>query len=451
MKSLRNALRPRNPDPAPSVGNAEDLASLRRELTEARAELAAVSVDASELRRQTEQLLAVERARTSELAALAGIPRAKLLSHSILLEGPAVRRMQARRRQVGELIERKFSQSIGVTRCLTDDAHVRQLWERLLAFEAAGEDVLRGLPSSILDVADATISFVEGGPLRIAVGRASQPMSEVVAVPRCTYDYPTRKLHNFGHWLLDCLPQVAVLAKVAPNASFLLPFAKKGFHNATLKLLGLELEQLRPWDGSPISAQRVLALENDGRTGGGRPFSPLAEVRQLLAARGDEPSSQRHRRIFVSRRDAGASRQWVSNEADVEGLFAARGFEVVVMADCPLDQQVRMFREARVVAGVSGAGLADIVFSAPGTDVIVLMSDSHIRWYAEEEGTRSLWASDGRGKAKQLAALGDSPRFYAHLIAGFGQVCHSFVAGDRMPIDQLSDFIRDVLARVSRS
>lgn len=451
MKILRRAPRPRNTDGTSAAGDAEAVAALRRELTELREAVSALSAQAADASGRTEQLLAAERGRVNDRASLAGLPRARLLSTSIALEGPAAARMRVRRVSVGELVERPFSRSFGITRCVTEDADVRELWERLLAFEAAcGEDVLRGLPGTVLEAADATVSIVEGS-LRISVGMTDPPGPAVVAVPKFTYDYAQRKLHNFGHWLLDGLPQVAVLAKIAPDALFLLPPNQKPFHHATLSLLDLEPRQLVAWDGAPVQCSRVLALESDGRTGGGRPFSPLMEVRRRLAARAEEASAGGHRRIYVSRRDAGAGRQWVTNESDVEALFLSRGFEVVVMAECSLDEQVRLFREAEVVAGVSGAGLTDIVFSAPGTHVIVLLSDALIRWYADEDGARSLWSGARGNRGKQLAAFGDSPRFYAHLTAGFEQVCHSFVAGEQMPVDQLSSFLDDVLADVNRA
>jgi hypothetical protein len=118
------------------------------------------------------------------------------------------------------------------------------------------------------------------------------------------------------------------------------------------------------------------------------------------------------------------------------------------MGECPLAEQVRIFREARIVAGGSGAGFSDLVFSPRGTHVILLISDPLIRWYADAEGARSAWLSRSHERGKQLAVFGDSPRFWAHVAAGFGQVCHSFVAGDHMPLESLGPFVDEALARV---
>jgi hypothetical protein len=150
----------------------------------------------------------------------------------------------------------------------------------------------------------------------------------------------------------------------------------------------------------------------------------------------------------VSRRDAKPHRRWADNEPEVETLFASRGFEIVSMGECPLQEQVRLFSSARVVAGVSGAGLADILFAPPGAHVITLISDELMRWYAAEGQSRALWMSPSPTDAGELAQLGDSPRFYGHVAAALGQISHSFVGPDQVPLDRLTTFLDSVLARV---
>jgi capsular polysaccharide biosynthesis protein len=161
------------------------------------------------------------------------------------------------------------------------------------------------------------------------------------------------------------------------------------------------------------------------------------------------PALGRTRRLYVSRRDAAAKGAWADNEPEIEAAFRSRGFEILVMSECPLDEQIRLFREAAIVAGVSGAGLTDILFAAPGTHVIVLVTDSLMRWYAKEGKARAKWAAGARAGERRLGAFGDSPRFYAHLSAACEQVCHSFVSADRVPIDALTAFVDDVLARAA--
>ena len=423
----------------------DDFAALLDDVRQMREEVDALADRVASARDCVNELLDVERQRASELAALAGIPRARLLSSAIALSGRPTERMRIVRLRTGDPVETPFRSTAGVIRCATEAPDVRDLWERLLANEAAHEDdMLRGQPSTILDIPDAAVSKDER-TLHIAL-ESQAATAPLVAVPRFTYDFAPRKIYNFGHWLLDCLPQVVALSTVAPDARYLLPDPCKEYQEKTLALVGIERSQLIPWDGSTVHCRRLLAFESDGRTGGGRPLSALMQMRQILASRASGVAPP-HRRVYFSRRDARPDRRWTTNESLVERLFEARSFEIVSVTTHPIEQLVRIFAEARVVAGVNGAGLAHILFAPPGTHVILLFSDSLMRWHATEGGARSEWL-DERRPADQLTALGDSPRVYAHVAAGFGQVSHSFVGGDEMPLDRLGAFLDEVLEGV---
>jgi hypothetical protein len=429
----------------------EIVAALRSDASALNHRVNALRTQVADARRRSDALLESARTDLGTRAAIAALPHARLMSDSIALDGSPSQRLRIARIPAGVRIERPFSRWIGVTRCAGVAADVRAMWERLLDYESRGtDDILRAFPSSILDIPGGVVSSAREGSLHVSLraGTAAAPADGVVAIPRFFYALPPRKLRNFGHWLLDCVPQIVALAAVAPDARFLVPNPFREFQRSTLALAQIAERQAVPWDGAPLAARRLLVMESDGRAGGGRPLGSLLELRRRMAPPEAAAPARGTRRIYVSRRDARRSRRWIANEPEVEALFESRGFEIVVMADCPLDEQVRIFREASVVAGVSGAGLTNIVFSPPGTHVVVLLSEGLMRWYADETGARSLWASGRRVSAGQLAALGDSPRFYAHLAATYEQFCHSFVAPDHMPIDSLSAFLEETLARV---
>jgi capsular polysaccharide biosynthesis protein len=98
-----------------------------------------------------------------------------------------------------------------------------------------------------------------------------------------------------------------------------------------------------------------------------------AEVGTRLAGRASAggPSP---RRLFCSRRPGKRS---CHNAAEVESLFAAHGFTVVFPEDHPLADQVRMVREADVVAGFAGSGMFQIAFAGGPKHVILVSSESY--------------------------------------------------------------------------
>lgn len=428
------------------------LAALRLEAAAAQETVANLRARLQQARREAGTLTAQVK-QAGERARLAGMPFARLGSDSLVLEGPSRRRLQVRRISIGEEVEHPVAARVGVVHSATTDPRIQELWDSLQAQEGpVDQERLTGSASTVLEIPGATVRTEDAGrTLRVSMRPASfgdaPGAAATIAVPKFTFDFAERKLRNFGHWLLDCVPQVVALSAIDSSARVLLPSPLRGFQRATLDLVGLTPAQAVAWDGAPVECGRLLVFESDGRAGG-RPLSALLDMRRLLTDRGAAAARRGSRRIYVSRRDADPKRRWVSNEPEVEALFASRGFEVLVMADCPLEEQMAIFRDAAVVAGVSGAGLSDIVFSAPDTHVIVLLTDSLMSWYADQRGSRSSWIRIGGGTARRLSTLGDSPHFYVHLAAVFQQYCHCFVGADQLPIAALSGFLDRVLERV---
>jgi capsular polysaccharide biosynthesis protein len=98
-----------------------------------------------------------------------------------------------------------------------------------------------------------------------------------------------------------------------------------------------------------------------------------AEVGTALASRStaDGPGPLR---LFCSRRPGKRS---CHNAAEVEDLFASHGFAVVFPEDHPLAEQVRMVREADVIAGFAGSGMFQIAFAGGPKHVILVGSESY--------------------------------------------------------------------------
>lgn len=424
----------------------DEVSALRGALGDLAARLTSLQADA-------QALLEACRDEALDQARLGALAGARLGAEGIRLIGPPSARLRTRRLQSGDAVALPFRSQMGQTVVASTAPDVRDLWERVLTREGqCVDDRLRGAPSTALEIRHATVALGADHTIDVTLDAADGPDraadAATIAAPKLTYHFSARKLRNFGHWLLDGVPQIVALDALAPDAVFLLPDPLKGVYRATLGLLGIGADRIRPWDGRPLSCSRLLLLEDDGRGGGGRPLSALLQTRRRLLAGAAAPPGAPSRRLYVSRRDAKPHRRWADNEPEVEALFASRGFEIVSMGECPLHEQVRLFSSARVVAGVSGAGLADILFAPPGAHVITLISDELMRWYAAEGQSRALWMSPSLTDAGELAQLGDSPRFYGHVAAALGQISHSFVGPDQVPIDRLTTFLDSVLARV---
>jgi capsular polysaccharide biosynthesis protein len=74
------------------------------------------------------------------------------------------------------------------------------------------------------------------------------------------------------------------------------------------------------------------------------------------------------RRIYFSR--ANAPRRRAANEAEVVRLLRAHDFEILRIDPAKPEEQVRASLGARVIAGVHGAELTNLLFMPPGGEVL---------------------------------------------------------------------------------
>jgi capsular polysaccharide biosynthesis protein len=75
--------------------------------------------------------------------------------------------------------------------------------------------------------------------------------------------------------------------------------------------------------------------------------------------------------VYVSRRNASIDR--IDDERKIESFFESLGFEIFFrgnFGEQNLIEDIKYFRDVRVIAGLSGAGLTNSIFMPPGGLVI---------------------------------------------------------------------------------
>lgn len=177
---------------------------------------------------------------------------------------------------------------------------------------------------------------------------------------------------NYAHWLSDQVPLLWHYKTVLmeEGVGLLLPRDHARFMRYYLEAMAIpeacityigdevvEIEELIfatffSFDAIPFSIPRLL---ND--------------FKASLPA----PSATRRRGIFISRRETHI--RSLLNEEALCRHMAKAGFEIIVPAEMSVAAQVQAFREADVVIGCHGAGLANIVFCEPGTRVLELFPE----------------------------------------------------------------------------
>ena len=112
--------------------------------------------------------------------------------------------------------------------------------------------------------------------------------------------------------------------------------------------------------------------------------------------------STRKRKIFASR--SGGYRKLLNQES-IEARVSDIGFEILRTNELDAESQIRIFQEAEIIVGPTGAQMTNMVWCRPGVRVIVLASDhpSHQLYF---------WQLLGRVSGAEVTIL-QGPRAYS--------------------------------------
>ncbi len=178
---------------------------------------------------------------------------------------------------------------------------------------------------------------------------------------------------TYGHWLVDFLPRLWVLAQTGHDLASLRYVMPPELTSAAKKLLALagiardQLVAYRYWR-EVLTADRLLlptGLRAHNRIA--PCFAPATRfwTGRLRAASRARPNAALPTRIFVSRARVTAARI-LDNRARIEAIAAERGYEVMHPQTMELGLQAALFSGARIIVGEYGSALHGSVFSGPG-------------------------------------------------------------------------------------
>ena len=173
---------------------------------------------------------------------------------------------------------------------------------------------------------------------------------------------------NYGHWMLEMLPRV-LLAKENLGITGLrylvheLAAPMRGVIDETLQIAGVAPGEILRTGNEPHYFSDLIIV--DGLSEHGLYMSPLcvATLERFAARVRTGPSE----RIFVTRRSA-RWRRFREEEA-LHDIAQRAGYSLVDPGEMPVAQQIMVFKGARRIAGITGAGLSNIAFAAPGAAV----------------------------------------------------------------------------------
>jgi capsular polysaccharide biosynthesis protein len=213
----------------------------------------------------------------------------------------------------------------------------------------------------------------------------------------------------YYHWMTEILPRCGVLGDALRTADHVVTPSTNAFQTEALARLGVDPGKvLTPSDEVQYQADQLIVPSLAGIMNHVRPSS-VGFVRRLFGVNHADAAPRRGRRLYVSRQ--GEARRRVLNEPEVVALLTAHGFEVVAPGGLTVAEQAQLFAQADIVIGPHGGGLTNMIFCAPGTRVIELISPVAqvlCYWTLATSAQLEYELSFGRGP---LASKSSRPRY----------------------------------------
>lgn len=184
--------------------------------------------------------------------------------------------------------------------------------------------------------------------------------------------------HTYYHWLTEALPRLFLVREWLSTAVLLLPNNhEQQFHKDTLKLFNVErIEWLKKKVRYDIP--KLITSTQIGRIANYHPMVIKGMVNFIKER--IEFTIDYGERIYVSR--SRAAKRGLANEKEVEIYLTNQGFRTIHFEDYNFVQQVSIMHHCKILVGVHGAGLANMIFmQAAGKIMELRLSDENENYF----------------------------------------------------------------------
>ncbi|MFK8067629.1 MAG: DUF563 domain-containing protein [Gammaproteobacteria bacterium] len=181
---------------------------------------------------------------------------------------------------------------------------------------------------------------------------------------------------NYFHWFFDAMARIFIIQNFhSPNSidNVLVPPLMYDFQWESLAALGFDRSKIIELE--PLKClQFDCLLASSAPRGKGSAICPgwsIEKYRNVLLPSANTQRSPVGKRIYISRRDA-PNRMFI-NETAVCDYMYSQGFDVIELTPFSLWEKIAIFRDAELIVGQTGAGLTNLMFCTPNTEVLELV------------------------------------------------------------------------------
>ena len=197
-------------------------------------------------------------------------------------------------------------------------------------------------------------------------------IGEGVHMPGVWTSVISRWSKNYYHWLIDCLPRLALLPLFPPETGILIPEGLPPYALETLDLLGLGT-RCRPTPEDHLIVDDYYFSTLTSMSGCDNPYA----VFYLRASFLDKGASDipLPKRFYIRR---SGKMRGVANEPDVIRFFEERGWGIVDTEKLTFRQQILLFSQAEAFCTVHGAAMTNLVWCSAGCCAIEMFASNFV-------------------------------------------------------------------------
>jgi len=219
---------------------------------------------------------------------------------------------------------------------------------------------------------------------------------------------------NYGHFVLDALPSLLVLDELDLLGRYppIAPALSRWRRDLLRLAFGDHLKVDERSEPVVRLGEAVYATSMDHFLHAPTPI--LGRLRERVLARAPAPSAP-GARLYFSRR--GTSMRVMVDEAAVEAGLRRRGFRIVHPERLSVGEQIALVREAEVIAGPTGAALANALFAPPSARVVEILPLNFASYWVRS--MRHVTGGDWRGYFCESPIPEREVAFWRRLRRGF--------------------------------
>jgi capsular polysaccharide biosynthesis protein len=204
--------------------------------------------------------------------------------------------------------------------------------------------------------------------------------------------------YNYFHWLYDVLPRLAMLKMSGiPYTSILMnPNPYGPFVEQTWAMLGISESSVIRTNPEAFFEADQLLIPSLMMNSHYPPWTTDTLRKLLLPHR--ESTLATPERIYISRNKA--STRHLVNEEEVIRCLEEYSIQPIHLEDWTVAQQIQLFASAKLILGAHGAGLANLAFCQPGTQVIEIVHKQHVvptYWMISNHNALDYYMMYGQG------------------------------------------------------